>query len=319
MGPRRSPAIACPPPNTSTSICIFTSVGFRQLEANEYVEATQRLRPDIVIGFADLIIGREPGVKRREKMVDRTHAHVTDATERLYGPTATPPSKAVYFAPILPLENAQQSIYLDELEVELRPYISGLALYDAASLEVVSEQLGDLPRLLLSKPTTPHDLLKEIALGADLLTLPFLTATSDAGMAFDFVFSARASAASESTTPKPLAIDLWSSSYATDLSPLTPGCQCFACQNHHRAYIRHLLSAKEMLAWTLLQIHNHHVIDTFFVNVRTSISNGTFERDARAFHDTYAESLPEMTGIGPRYVSLYFYSSVFCGLGVMLT
>ena len=62
---------------------------------------------------------------------------------------------------------------------------------------------------------------------------------------------------------EPLGLDLWSPTYATDLSPLREGCECYACGSHHRAYVRHLLDAKEMLGWVLLQIHNHHTLDVF--------------------------------------------------------
>lgn len=98
----------------------------------------QRLRPDIVVGFADLAYGHAPGVKRREKMVDRTHAFTRDATRALY-PEPTDNSdenselkNPLYFAPILPLENTQQGLYLQDLEDELRPQVSGLALYESS-------------------------------------------------------------------------------------------------------------------------------------------------------------------------------------------
>lgn len=308
MGPRRVPPIVCPVSNTPNSISILTAVGFRQLEASHYIEAVQKLRPDIVVGLADLVLGQKPGVKRREKMVDRTHAYTRDATAQLYGDGLAPEerSKTLYFAPVLPLENAQQSLYFDDLADELRPRISGLALYESASLSIIPEPLGDLPRLSFSEPKTPQDVLRDVSLGADLVTIPFLGAASDAGIALDFVFPAPPSleepTISSSSTPKPLGFDMWSASYSTDLSPLVPGCGCYTCRNHHRAYIRHLLHAKEMLAWTLLQIHNYRTVDAFFDAVRESIRRGTFEEDVRTFERTYASALPEQTGQGPRYV-----------------
>lgn len=268
------------------------------MDAEEYLEATRNLRPDIVIGMADLILGRTAGKKRCEKMVDRTHAHTRDAAERLYGSSKGEERlKTVYFAPILPLENTQQLLYLEELQDELRDYISGLALYESASLSVIPEPLGTLPRLLFNEPATPHEVLKEIALGADLLTLPFLSKSSDAGMAFDFVFPPPSS----EQTPRPLALDLRSPDNAIDVSPLSENCNCYTCRNHHRAYLNHLLNAKEMLAWTLLQIHNHHILDNFFAGVRESIKNGTLAQDAESFHKVYAPAFPEPTGEGPRY------------------
>ena len=120
LGPRRIPPVVCSLSNTPDAISIVTSVGFRHLESDEYTGAVRALRPDIVVGLADLVYGQPPGVKRRVKMVDRTHAFTMDATEELYGEDADIAEegercKSAYFAPVLPLENTQQSIYLEEL------------------------------------------------------------------------------------------------------------------------------------------------------------------------------------------------------------
>ncbi|KAF7720202.1 Uncharacterized protein PECH_008574 [Penicillium ucsense] len=301
LGSRRFPAIACPPNNTETSIAISTSVGFRQLESQRYIEAIQTLKPDIAIGMADLVIGRAPGLKRRGKMVDRTHAYTRDALDKLFGPSVTEgkPRSTNYFAPILPLNNAQQSIYLDDLAEEFRDRISGLALYESASLSFISESLSTLPRLLLSEPASPHDVLREIALGADLLTVPFLQTCSDAGIALDFTFPAPPATLAQSEA-QPLGFDLWSSENTKDTSPLTEGCECYACRKHHRSYFNHLLRAKEMAAWALLQMHNHHVMDRLFAGARTSIERGTFEQDVQDFNRAYVSDLPDRTGEGPR-------------------
>ncbi|KAE8401399.1 tRNA-guanine(15) transglycosylase-like protein [Aspergillus pseudonomiae] len=303
LGPRRVPPLACPPSNTPNSIAVLTAVGFGQLGTGQYVEAVQKLRPDIVVGLADLVLTHRPGLKRQGKMVDRTHAFTTYSTEQLYGDAVSEEnrSKTAYFAPILPLDNAQQTLYLDDLEDELRRYISGLALYESESLSVVPESLGHLPRLLFSEPATPHDILREVSLGADLLTIPFLGHATDAGMALDFVFPPPSDAHDTSATQsKPLAIDLWAPTFTTDTAPLNEACQCYTCRNHHRAYIHHLLSAKEMLAWALLQLHNLHTMDSFFAKIRESIQQGTFESDVQRFQRIYASQLPEKTGQGPR-------------------
>ncbi|CAI7616419.1 unnamed protein product [Penicillium pancosmium] len=305
LAPRRFPAIPCPPNNTDTSIAILTSVGFRQLPAHQYLDSIRSLKPDIAIGLADIVYGREPGVKRRAKMVDRTHAFTQDALERLYGRSVPAdqkqkPTGTAYFAPVLPLDNAQQSIYLDDLQDELKSHVSGLALYESASLAQIPESLGDLPRLLLSQPGGPHDLLRDVSLGGDLLTLPFVGECSDAGIALDFTFPAASDVNGSVSQPKALGIDLWSADTAKDVSALSEGCQCYACRKHHRAYFNHLLNAKEMAAWALLQMHNYHVMDVFFAGVRDSIQRGTFEEDVQSFSRMYVSELPQRTGEGPR-------------------
>ncbi|OQE24874.1 hypothetical protein PENFLA_c009G04825 [Penicillium flavigenum] len=301
LGPRRFPPIPCPPANTSASIALLTSVGFTQLSAHDYVKAVQKLRPDIAVGMVDLA-NKQPGSKRRGKMVDRTHAWTQDALEQLYGDAVAEKdkSKSAYFAPVLPLDNAQQSLYLEDLESEFRWDISGLALYQSASLGFVPESLANLPRLLFSEPETPQAILRDISLGADLLTTPLLGASSDGGIAMGFVFPAPAPVPEGKSERLPLGIDLWTGDHTTDTSPLGEGCECYTCKNYHRAYIHHLLLAKEMTAWALLQVHNFHVMDTFFAGVRESIQRGSFEQDIQTFSRVYASSMPESSGEGPR-------------------
>ena len=101
---------------------------------------------------------------------------------------------------------------------------------------------------------------------------------------------------------------MWHTEHATSVSPLTPTCTCYACTKHHRAYIQHLLSAKEMLGWALIQFHNHSILDAFFAGIRTSIQNGTFDKDVADFSAFYEPQLPAKTGQGPR-VRGYQYGS----------
>jgi queuine tRNA-ribosyltransferase len=179
----------------------------------------------------------------------------------------------------------------------LRNDISGLAIYSADTLEDLPEELATLPRLDLTELATPLAVLRQIANGVDIVTMPFISAVTDAGIALDFEFPGPSAEPSEIL---PLGIDLWSASHATDLGPLRKGCTCYACTDHHRAFMQHLLSAKEMLGWVLLQIHNHHMIDQFFANIRSSIAAGTFEADVEKFSRCYDSELPEKTGQGPR-------------------
>ena len=298
LGPRRVPPVVCPAHNTSSSIQLLTSVGFTQLTTAEYTEATQKLRPDIIVGIADRVLGQNAGVKRREKMVDRTHAWTRDALDILYEGEPETRSRPSYFAPLPPLDGVQQSLYLQDLEEEMKEHISGFCVYEPSSVAMIPESLSSLPRLSLSEPNTPNDILREVSLGVDITIIPFIGAASDAGLTLDFVFPG---AIEDNSTPKPLGYNMWSTGHAMDVSPLVKGCECYACQKHHRAYVQHLLSAKEMLAWTLLQIHNHHIMDNFFSAIRTSIANGTFSQDVETFGRVYENELPQASGQGPRY------------------
>lgn len=301
LGPRRVAPVPCPAGNTSTAISILTSVGFRQLESDQYIEAVEKLRPDVVIGIADLVLWQKPGLKRIEKMSDRTHSWTRDIINVLHDIDRDGDTehrlKPSLFAPILPIEPEQQSFYLNDLHDDVKEHLSGLALYDSSSVRAVPGPLSSYPRLCLNESSNPHAILKDISLGIDILTVPFIATASEGGIALDFSFPA---SSQESTTPKSLGTDMWSPIHSADLSPLTPDCQCYTCRKHHRAYVQHLLSAKEMLAWTLLQIHNHHVMDRFFAGIRIGITGGTFEEEVKSFGRVYETELPERTGQGPR-------------------
>ncbi|HET8991625.1 MAG TPA: tRNA guanosine(34) transglycosylase Tgt [Candidatus Saccharimonadales bacterium] len=66
------------------------------------------------------------------------------------------------------------------------------------------------------------------------------------------------------------------SRFREDFSPLIEGCECYTCQNYSRAYLHHLLHAHELLANTLMSIHNEHFIIKLVDDIRNSIVDGSF-------------------------------------------
>ncbi|MDY5596236.1 MAG: tRNA guanosine(34) transglycosylase Tgt [Kiritimatiellia bacterium] len=65
-------------------------------------------------------------------------------------------------------------------------------------------------------------------------------------------------------------------SRSMEFGPVEDGCDCYCCRNFSRAYIRHLLSADEILGVRLLTIHNIHCLLSVMRDMRESISDGTF-------------------------------------------
>ena len=268
-------------------------MGFHALPTDDYVECAQRLCADITIGLADVVTTNPVSQKRLEKSADRTHAWTRDTLAARA--ESDDGSNAAFFASIPPLEPHQQSFYLSDLSEEYRADVAGVTLYTPESATYVPETLKELPRLCLTNPKSPHDILRAIALGNDLITASFITETSENGIAMAFSLEFMSEIPDQA-----LGFDLWSIAHAADLSPLLDGCQCYTCTKHHRAYLHHLLSAKEMLAWTLLQIHNLHTIEVFFQQIRKSIQDGMFEEKIKAFSRAYAAGMPKATGEGPR-------------------
>ncbi|MBP3703520.1 MAG: tRNA guanosine(34) transglycosylase Tgt [Lachnospiraceae bacterium] len=64
--------------------------------------------------------------------------------------------------------------------------------------------------------------------------------------------------------------------YELDDRPIEEGCDCPACRHYSRAYIRHLLKAKEMLGLRLLVLHNLYFYNTMMEEIRAAIEAGTF-------------------------------------------
>ncbi|MGN0339689.1 MAG: tRNA guanosine(34) transglycosylase Tgt [Lachnospira sp.] len=70
-------------------------------------------------------------------------------------------------------------------------------------------------------------------------------------------------------------INLFNSQYEKDDRPIEEGCQCEACQ-YSRAYIRHLLKAKEMLGMRLCVIHNLYFYNHLMEDIRNAIEEGNY-------------------------------------------
>ena len=71
-------------------------------------------------------------------------------------------------------------------------------------------------------------------------------------------------------------INLFNAKYEKDEQPIEPGCKCPACRRYSRAYIRHLLKAKEMLGMRLCVIHNLYFYNTMMEEIRDALDKGEF-------------------------------------------
>ena len=71
-------------------------------------------------------------------------------------------------------------------------------------------------------------------------------------------------------------INLFNVKFELDERPIEEGCQCPACQRYSRAYIRHLLKAKEMLGMRLCVLHNLYFYNTMMAEIRDALEKGEF-------------------------------------------
>lgn len=72
-------------------------------------------------------------------------------------------------------------------------------------------------------------------------------------------------------------INLMNAKFELDKRPIDEGCQCPACKNYTRAYIRHLFKAKEMLAMRLCVLHNLYFYNKLMEDIRAAIDGDYFE------------------------------------------
>ena len=72
-------------------------------------------------------------------------------------------------------------------------------------------------------------------------------------------------------------INLFNKKHELDPRPIEEGCQCPACKTYSRAYIRHLLKAKEMLGMRLCVLHNLYFYNTMMEEIREAIEQGRYK------------------------------------------
>jgi queuine tRNA-ribosyltransferase len=136
-----------------------------------------------------------------------------------------------------------------------------------AALEVVDEALPqEKPRYLMGVGT-PSDLIECIQRGIDI---------------FDCVLPTRL-ARHNAAFSKHGRLNLVNAAFARDSQPIDDSCSCYTCQHFSRAYLRHLITAREMLSATLISIHNLHMVIHLAADIRQAILEGRFDVFARQF------------------------------------
>ena len=81
-------------------------------------------------------------------------------------------------------------------------------------------------------------------------------------------------------------INLLNARYETDDRPIEEGCKCPACRRYSRAYIRHLLKAKEMLGMRLCVLHNLYFYNHLMEDIRKALDEGRFSKFKKEMLDS---------------------------------
>ena len=133
------------------------------------------------------------------------------------------------------------------------------------SVETLPE---DRPRYLMGVGKI-RQIVEAVALGVDMFDCVIPTRFARNGTAFT----------GEGRIP------IKAGEYKEDRRPVEEGCECLACKDFTRAYIRHLLNVNEILGVRLLTIHNIHRYMLWMREIRESIEAGTFEETRMKYAD----------------------------------
>ena len=151
-------------------------------------------------------------------------------------------------------------------ELDLPGYaLGGLAVGESHEemYHVLDETVPYLPK---DKPTylmgvgTPANILEAVERGVDF---------------FDCVYPSRNGRHGNVYTDHGK-LNLFNKKYEKDMSPIDEDCDCPACRNYSRAYIRHLLKAKEMLGMRLCVLHNLYFYNNMMSEIRDALDVGGF-------------------------------------------
>lgn len=177
--------------------------------------------------------------------------------------------------------NFYKDLRLKSLENAL-PYakhgiaVGGLAIGEPFT--VLKEQLENLaPHLPMDLPHylmgagTPDYILEGVENGIDMFDCVYQTRMARHGMAITDDGN----------------INIRNQKYQTDFTPIQNNCQCYACRNYTKAYIRHLISVGEMFGARLLSVHNIHWTLNFVNNIRAAIREDRFIAFKRDFYQRF--------------------------------
>ncbi len=128
-------------------------------------------------------------------------------------------------------------------------------------LDIVTPLLPENKPRYLMGVGTPEDLINGVARGIDI---------------FDCVLPTRLARHHSAFAPEGR-LNLMNAAFARDERPIDMTCDCYTCRTFTRAYIRHLIVAKEFLAGTLISIHNLRALIRLMEMIRIYIAAGTFQ------------------------------------------
>ncbi|XP_066555171.1 queuine tRNA-ribosyltransferase accessory subunit 2 isoform X2 [Amia ocellicauda] len=296
---------------TNKTVSVWGSGGRMELTPSRFIALQAAVQPDWYQSMADgETLQADTSRKRVKKAVDRSLAFL-DQCLQLHHQTQEL-SHAEVFGVVEGGDILEERLR-SARETAKRP-VSGFVLdgfqVDAMSPEVrlnllsavTAELPEDKPRLLQGVGR-PDEVLECVQAGVDLFESFFPYQVTERGCALCFSYTyqpdpetevlERNGATEEAGVQKtgekegdkaddtwaegPMTqfeMDLKDARYREDFSPVVPGCSCYCCRNHTRAYLHHLLLTHELLSGVLLMLHNMHHYFCFFQALQGALRHG---------------------------------------------
>jgi queuine tRNA-ribosyltransferase len=238
------------------------------------IQIQEKLGADIIMAFDECSnpndpIGVQKAMLRTHQWLERCISAKTRDDQALFG---------IIQGGVDPAMREESSKFVSSQD------LPGIAIGGLSVGESKSEMYATLdhinPFLPREKPRylmgvgTPEDLLNGILRGVDL---------------FDCVLPTRL-ARHQAAFTRTGRINLLNAGFAHDPNPIDAECDCYTCRTFSKAYIRHLIVAKEMLASTLISIHNVRFLIQLMERAREAILKCEFEAFAAAYLARYLNS-----------------------------
>lgn len=252
------------------------------------MEIQHALGADICMAFDELTSLAEPR-GYQEEALERTHRWAIRSLQRfreLQHQHAERPYQALY--------GVLQGANYHDLRCQTARFLGDLA-FDGYGIggAIEKERLGEIVRwtteiLPADKPKhllgigEPGDIFEAVAQGID--TFDCVTPTREARNGAVYSRNGR--------------FNIRGAKYKEDWRPLEPDCACYTCQPnalgqiYSRAYINHLVRERELLAHTLISIHNEHFFLQLVSDIRQSILDGNFQELRQSWLSRYYTAQP---------------------------
>jgi queuine tRNA-ribosyltransferase len=221
----------------------------------------ENLGADIIMAFDECsdpndIAYSKIAMERTHRWAERSFKAKTRADQALFG---------IVQGGVSPDLRAESAKFISSLDTP-GVAIGGLSVGETKdemhnTLDVVVPLLPENKPRYLMGVGTPEDIINGVMRGIDV---------------FDCVLPTRLARHHSAFSPEGR-LNMMNASFARDERPIDETCDCYACQRFTRAYIRHLIIAKELLAGTLLSIHNLRALIRLVESLRASIMDGTLE------------------------------------------